>query len=170
MAVLHDLPVLVLDCQAGGATPAYGDLLELGWAITSSAAGLIVPVRSHWVTPRTARPIPRAVRELTGWSKDCLAEALPEAEVWSALHDDLKRAATASVPTPTVIHFARFELPFLRDLSERLDEGAEFPFDTVYFNASAPRLYPDLPGRNIRAPAGFLGHSPELLRRAAGHV
>ncbi len=34
----------------------------------------------------------------------------------------------------------------------------------------ATRLFPDLPRRNIRALAGYLGHSPDLLRRAAGHV
>ena len=31
---LAELRVLALDCQAGGATPAHGDLLELGWALS----------------------------------------------------------------------------------------------------------------------------------------
>src|SRR5262249_17921469 len=30
--------------------------------------------------------------------------------------------------------------------------------------------FPELPRRNIRALAGYLGHSPDLARRAAGHV
>jgi len=41
-------------------------------------------------------------------------------------------------------------------------------FSTVH--AIAARLFPDLPRRNIRALAGYLGHSTDLLRRSAGHV
>jgi DNA polymerase-3 subunit epsilon len=165
--LLHDLRVLVLDCQASGATPVYGDLIELGWAVSDGRA-LRSPVRSHWVEPRTTRPIPKAVRELTGWSKACLAEALPEVQAWAALRETM--ASLEAPVTPTVIHYARFELPFLRDLSERLEASSTFPFDTVDLHTVAARLYPDLPRRNIRALAGFLGHAPELLRRAAGHV
>jgi hypothetical protein len=67
--LLDQLPVLALDCQAGGSTPAHGDLLELGWA-TCTGGGLIGPVCSHSIVPRTERPLPRgAVRDLTGWTE-----------------------------------------------------------------------------------------------------
>lgn len=164
---LHELRVLALDGQAGGATPAYGDLLELGWA-PCAHSGLLAPVRSCWIAPRTRRPIPRAVRELTGWSEACLAEAVDEALAWRALREELARLSAG--PVPTVIHFARFELGFLRDLHERLSGGEDFPFDVVCLHAIAERLFPDLPRRNIRALAGHLGHSPELIRRSGGHV
>jgi DNA polymerase-3 subunit epsilon len=164
---LRDLEVLVVDCQAGGATPAHGDLLEIGWALCGRD-GIAGPVRAHWVTPRTARPVPRAIRDLTGWSEACLASSVPEADAWSALHDDLSRIGAR--PVPTVIHFARFELPFLRDLHERLGPADAFPFDAVCVHAVARRLFPDLPRRNIRALAGYLGHSTDLTRRARGHV
>lgn len=161
---LRELQVLALDGQAGGATPAYGDLLELGWA-RCTQAGLLAPVQSCWVAPRTPRPVPRAVRELTGWSEACIAEALDERAAWDALQE-----ALAAPPVPTVIHFARFELTFLRDLHERLGGGGAFPFDVVCLHAIGVRLFPDLPRRNIRALAGYLGHSPELIRRCTGHV
>ena len=165
--LLREMPVLVLDCQAGGATPAHGDLLELGWAI-SGPDGIAGPVRGHWIVPRTSRRVPGPIRELTGWSEACVAEAVPEHEAWAALRGDTEHWLTAP-PVPTVIHFARFELTFLRDLHERLGHGA-FPFDARCLHAIAERLFPDLPRRNIRALAGFLGHSPELMRRSAGHV
>ncbi|MDB4973652.1 MAG: uvrC 1 [Myxococcaceae bacterium] len=168
-SLLRDLRVLVLDCQAGGATPAYGDLLELGWAV-SDPTSLVGPVQSYWIEPRTERPISRPVRELTGWSRACLDDAISELEAWRALREASAALAQAGAGVPTVIHFARFELPFLRDLSTRLEPEAAFPFDTIDLHAVAARLFPDLPRRNIRALAGFLGHSPELLRRAAGHV
>lgn len=167
---LRDIAVLALDCQAAGATPAYGDLLELGWAVCASA-GEPGPVQSRFVVPRTRRPIRRAVRELTGWSEACIAEAVEEREAWALLREDMAQWTLAGrVPVPTVIHFARFELAFLRDLHERLGEASEFPFDAVCLHAIAARLFPELPRRNIRALAGFLGHSPELVRRSAGHV
>jgi DNA polymerase-3 subunit epsilon len=168
---LRDLEVLALDGQASGATPVYGDLLELGW-VTGSAGDLRFGVpESRWIVPRTGRRVGRAVRELTGWSEACLAEAVAEAEAWDALRRAGARLAAANVNglVPTVIHYARFELPFLRDLHERSGAG-EFPFDVVCVHAVAARLFPDLPRRSIRALAGFLGHSPELVRRAAGHV
>ncbi len=167
--LLRELPVLVLDGQAGGATPAYGDLIELGWAACTEA-GLLAPVQSHWIVPRTNRPISRAVRELTGWTEACVAGALPEHEAWATLREQAARIATSISVAPTVIHFARFELPFLRDLHARLEGAGEFPLEVVCVHAIAVRLFPELPRRNIRALAGYLGHSPELVRRSAGHV
>jgi DNA polymerase-3 subunit epsilon len=169
---LRELEVLALDCQAGGSTPAYGDLLELGWA-SCTGAGLAGPVWSRWIAPRTDRPVSWAVRELTGWSEACLAQAIGEREAWAELRGETARftargAAPAGVPT--VIHFARFELTFLRDVCERLDGGAPLPLDVVCLHTIAARLFPDLPRRNIRALAGYLGHSPANGRRAAGHV
>jgi DNA polymerase III subunit epsilon len=169
--LLRELEVLALDGQASGSTPAHGDLLELGWA-RCSAAGLAGPVRSRWIVPRTDRGVPRPVRELTGWSEACLAEAVDERSAWTELRAD---AAAASMPprpagAPTVIHFASFELRFLRDLCRRVDGSDGLPLDVVCLHAIAGRLFPDLPRRNIRALAGYLGHSPELARRAAGHV
>ena len=36
---LRELSVLSLDCQASGASPSYGDLIELGWGIERSLWG-----------------------------------------------------------------------------------------------------------------------------------
>ena len=158
--------VLALDCQATGASPAHGDVIELGWALCSGE-GLVPPLESRFVVPRTARPVRRAVRELTGWSEACLKEALEEGEAYRLLEAGIARFG--GEPAPTVIHFARFELGFLLDLHQRLAEG-DFPFDVVCLHAVAARLFPELPRRNIRALAGYLGHAPELVRRSAGHV
>lgn len=169
--MLKSLDVLVLDCQASGASPAYGDLLELGWAVTGAEA-FSVPTRAHWIVPATDRPVSRPVRQLTGWSDACLDDAIPPADAWSRLESDAVRAKSGE-RIPTVIHFARFELAFLRDLYEKTRgaaAGEEFPFDTICLHAIAQRLFPDLPRRNLRALAGHLGHSPELVRRSKGHV
>ncbi len=167
--MLSALDVLVLDCQSSGATPAHGDLLELGWAVTG-ASSLVVPVQARWIVPATRRPVSRPVRQLTGWSEACVADSIAAADAWSLLLADATRAAGPVRGVPTVIHFARFELGFLRALHEETSPSAPFPLDTVCLHAIAQRLFPDLPRRNLRALAGNLGHSPELVRRSAGHV
>jgi DNA polymerase-3 subunit epsilon len=158
----------VLGCQASGATPAYGDLLAMGWAFSGSE--VVSPVRDYWIKPRTTRTISRPVRELTGWSEEHLAIAHEDSAVWQQLRSELQEHAGDSSAVPTVIHFARFELGFLRELQARLEPEREFPFDACCLHAISARLYPDLPRRNIRALAGFLGHTTDLTRHAGGHV
>lgn len=76
----------------------------------------------------------------------------------------------ARAPMPTVIHWARFELTFLRAQNEAHGAGTPFPFDVVCLHAVCARLFPELPRRSLRALAGHLEASPQMVRRAAGHV
>ncbi|HEY8072652.1 MAG TPA: GIY-YIG nuclease family protein [Labilithrix sp.] len=161
MRALRDLDVLVVDCQAGGATPAYGDLLELGWARCGRDGAR--EVHAHWITRETNRPVPRPIRQLTGWSERC--EGIAADDAWRRLLAD-----APAPPAPTVIHWARFEMPFLRRLHETSGDAGAFPLDPICLHAIAERLFPDLPRRNIRALAGHLGGSADLTRRSAGHV
>src|SRR5688572_22634045 len=133
---LELLNVLALDCQASGASPVHGDLLELGWAVCRGGGLLELP-RCHFVVPRTDRPVRRAVRELTGWSEACLVDSLEERRAWQLFVDDVGRVATPGQPLPSIIHFARFELGFLHDLHQRLAPGSEFPLDVVCLHAVA---------------------------------
>ncbi|WP_206685110.1 hypothetical protein, partial [Salmonella enterica] len=75
-----------------------------------------VPPRAHWIVPRTDRGVSRTVRKLTGWDDECLAESVDAAHAFRLLYADAARARDEARGTvPTVIHFARFELPFLRE-------------------------------------------------------
>jgi len=165
---LGDLAVLCVDCQTTGATPALGALLELGWLVArpGEPSGR---ARAYWTEVPPPHRVSRIVRQLTGFDESCRAEAVPAPLAWARLLDD---AAGLAMPSgiPTVIHFARFELAFLRDLHERARPGEPFPLDAACLHEIARRLLPDLPRRNLRALAGFLGFSPELVRRSAGHV
>src|SRR6185436_20844686 len=82
---------------------------------------------------------------------------------WRELSSEAARLAMQ--PAPTVIHFARFEQPFLRALA-----GGEPPLDIVCTHDIARRLLPDLPRRSLRALAGYLGRGVGALRRSADHV
>ncbi|HEY6081617.1 MAG TPA: GIY-YIG nuclease family protein, partial [Polyangiaceae bacterium] len=166
-AALLDLDVLVVDCQTTGASPAHGVVLELGWCVVrASQPEREAEAVAHWITPPQGVRVSAQVRQLTGFQESVLENALPAEQAWQRLRELMRTAE----PTPAAIHFARFELSFLRDWSERFAPAEPFPLDAVCVHAIACRLYPDLPRRNLRALAGFLGHGLHLERRSLGHV
>jgi DNA polymerase-3 subunit epsilon len=162
---LAALDVLVVDCQATGASPAFGHVLEMGWGVARGDSG---PrgFEAHWIALPEGHTVPGEVRKLTGWQPAAAADAMAGHEAWRRL-----RAAVAQAePIPTAIHYARFELPFLREWSARFEPDVAFPLDAVCLHAIASRLYSELPRLSLRALAGYLGHSVALQRRALGHV
>jgi len=165
VGALAGMDVLVVDCQATGASPAFGHVLEVGWGVVRGDSG---PrgCEAHWIALPEGHTVPGQVRKLTGWQPEVAADALSGHEAWRRL-----RAAVAQAePIPTAIHYARFELPFLREWSARFEPDVAFPLEAVCLHAIANRLYPELPRLSLRALAGYLGHSVALQRRALGHV
>ncbi len=165
MRALAALDVLVVDCQATGASPAFGHVLEMGWGVVRGDSGPRA-CEAHWIALPDGHTVPGQVRKLTGWEPGAAGDAITGHEAWRRL-----RAAVAHAePIPTAIHYARFELPFLREWSARFEPDVAFPLDTVCLHAIANRLYSQLPRLSLRALAGYLGHSVSLQRRALGHV
>jgi DNA polymerase III subunit epsilon len=167
---LTGLDVLVVDCQTTGATPAHGVVLEIGWGVARAAPrgqpSEVRQLESHWITLPEGHRVPGPVRRLTGFEPGLVTETLAASEAWQRLRSAVNRRD----PVPTAIHFAQFELGFLRDWARQYAPTEPFPLDVVCVHAIACRLFPDLPRRSIRALAGFLGHSLELERRCHGHV
>jgi DNA polymerase III subunit epsilon len=157
---LSQLEVLVVDCQATAAAP-HGHLLELGWA-RAGATTATRPDAKLIALPDGAH-IPPAVARLTGISERMSRNGVEAHLAWREL---CSAAATLPhQPAPTVIHFARFELPFLRALA-----GGPPPLDIVCTHDIARRLLPDLPRCSVRALAGYFGRGVGTLRRSADHV
>ena len=156
---LSELDVLVVDCQAT-AVASRGHLLEIGWARAGAA---LTPPTAYLIAMPDGARIPPAVARITGITDRMMRAGLEPGAAWRAL------AATASTitsqPAPTIIHFARFEGPFLRRLA-----GGAPPLDVVCTHAIAQRLLPDLPRRSLRALAGYFGRAVGALRRSADHV
>src|SRR5918995_4399695 len=157
---LSHLEVLVIDCQSTAAAPR-GHLLEIGWArvlcttLTHAHASLIALPNGEQIPPAVAR--------ITGISERMMRDAVDRHLAWRELSD---RAADLShQPAPTVIHFARFEQPFLRTLA-----AGVFPLDVVCTRDIARRLLPNLPRCSLRALAGYFGRAVGALRRSADHV
>ena len=166
MRALADLDVLIVDCQTTGASPAFGSVLELGWGIVRASGQGLTGAEAHWIALPHGQRVPRQVQKITGYEPAFAASAVADSEAWLRLRQAMQRAPAA----PTAIHYARFELPFLRDWAARFEPESAFPLDAVCVHAIATRLYPDLPRQSLRALAGFLGHGLDLARRSLGHV
>jgi DNA polymerase-3 subunit epsilon len=171
---LCDLPVLVLDCQTTGGNPRTGHLLEVGWMEVRASARAPLPEgpRTFLLRLPPGGTIPPAVQKLTGIDDLKLESAVDPGEAWEQLAVAARGVAVLSRirPCPAVIHFARFEIPFLRAWHENHDCGNAFPLDIVCTHDLATRLLPDLPRKGLRAAAGFLGHSVPPEKRCGPHV
>jgi DNA polymerase III subunit epsilon len=164
---LKMLDVMILDCQATGASPARGHLLEVAWSKTragvSPHSSRIV---SHLVQLPPGARIPKRISILTGIEPRMMKAALPAKKVWR----HLSRVLETGGPTPLVAHYARFETPFLQKL-ETDHGGSHSPsIQIVCTHEIARRLFPTLPRRSLRALAGYFGHHTPECKRAADHV
>lgn len=165
---LGALEVLALDCQATGATPRHGHVMEIAWARVVAAAPAPAPVHRSLVALPEGQVVPRIVSQVTGLTTDELNGAPPPAAVWRALVDTVKGGAA---PFPAVIHFASFEQRFLEDWhASHSPAGAPFPLEPFCTHQLARRIFPGLPTRGLHALAGHLGLVLEEQRRAADHV
>jgi DNA polymerase-3 subunit epsilon len=156
---LSQLEVLVVDCQATAAAP-HGHLLDMGWA---RAGPTTTDAHVRLIALPNGERIPPAVARLTGISERMAQDGVDAHVAWRELSNEAARLARQ--PAPTVIHFARFEQPFLRALA-----GGAPPLDIVCTHDIALRLLPDLPRRGVRALTGYFGRGVGTLRRSADHV
>ena len=166
---LLDLSVLALDCQATCANPDKGHLLEIGWAQTSAAENgdsALHATETCLCKLPDGTDIPRHVRRITGISDEELALGCQPFEIWARLTKTAHKIAAADNMDvcPAVIHFARFEEPYLRHLHQHFSPDVPFPFEILCTHEIAKRLLPDLPRRGVRAVAGYLGYSVNELR------
>lgn len=162
---LSELEVLIVDCQATGATPAHGAVLEIGWCLARRGE-TPSELQAHWIALPDGHTVPPLVRRLTGFEERCASEALAPDEAWRRLRASVGHRETM----PAAIHFARFELCFLREWASRFEPERPFPLEAVCVHAAAQRLFPELPRRTLRALAGYLGYGLDLTRSSLGHV
>src|SRR5918996_506924 len=157
---LSPLEGVVVAGPAKAAAPR-GHLLEIGWARVLGTT--ITHAHASLIALPDGEQIPPAVARITGIAEHMMRSAVDGRCAWRELTD--QAASLTQQPAPTVIHFARFEQPFLRSL----DAGV-FPLDVLCTRDIARRLLPNLPRCSLRALAGYFGRAVVALRRSAHHV
>jgi DNA polymerase-3 subunit epsilon len=172
---LNELLVLALDCQATGANPQKGHLLEIGWIQTSAVAAVAdetSPARSFLVRLPEDVAIPATVTRITGITPADSRQAFEPADIRHELTRTARSIAAADQmdACPTIIHYARFEKPFIKHLHANEHHPDAFPFRIICTHEIAKRLLPGLPRRGLRAVAGYFGHAVPQQRRSADHA
>jgi len=170
---LKDLPVLVVDCQATGANPEKGHLIETGWMVIDGV-GSWKPSRKALFScllriPETA-DIPRKVQQITGIVPEALSDAVSPRKVWIRLCREAEKIIHFNGRCPGVIHFSRYEKPFLEKLHRKTFPDTPFSLDIICTHEIVRRLFPDLPRKGLRAAAGYFGHTVPEKRRSPDHV
>jgi DNA polymerase III epsilon subunit-like protein len=116
---LDRLEVLAVDCQATAANPDKGRLLEIGFMAGSAARHVNADTcRSHLIRQPESFTVPAHVLKITGLSEADLDLGIADSEAYHMLFEAALRVAAQnrSSRCPTIIHYARFELPFLCQL------------------------------------------------------
>ena len=176
MAVdLAHTDVLVLDCQTTGGNPQKARLLEIGWARYRAVDPIetLTPAASSFLIQLSDESrIPAHVARLTGITDAHMQAARTPFEIRDMLWTEANSiAALNGLQTcPTVIHYSRFELPFLKQLHRQQADDRPFPFNSICTHALSGRMVPQLPRKGLRAVAGYFGHSVPELKRCAHHV
>ncbi len=172
---LADLDVLFLDFQATAANPENGCLTEIGWLPwrASQPWESVEPgIVSHLCQLPEGVEIPRRVTRVTGLKTGDLEPGLPVKKIWKKLISRARKMASANgrAGCLTVIHFSRYEEPYLHYLHQKYTPQQPFLFDIICTHQLSLRLLPGLPRKSLRAMAGYFGHSVPELRRSAHHI
>lgn len=157
---LKEQRFLFLDCQTTGATPTAGNILELAWSVASFTE-VACNIKALLIAQPDEQPVPIRIQRLTGITDEDLVAASQPAAAYS----QLLACAQDYALQHCVIHYAQFERPFLKHLSED-----SFPLQILCTHQIAIRLFPNLPSRGIRGLAGYFGTAPGEMKRAGCHV
>jgi DNA polymerase III epsilon subunit-like protein len=176
MNKLNELAVLAIDCQATHSNPAVGHLVEIAWVKTHATRPFDHEIttenaQSYLVKTGKNTPLPRQFLRITGIEPAEMKEAVSRRAVWQKLHREAKESASGNMGIcPAVIHFRRYEEPYIEQLHQEFAPKAEFLFKVVCTHEIVTRLYPGLPRKSLRAVAGFFGFSLPHYRRSLHHV
>jgi len=173
VSFLKHLPVLIVDCQATGANPDNGYPLEIGWMIIRDAASwkpLPEAVFSYLIRLPEGVEIPKRVQQVTGITPEMVSDAISPRTAWKRLCRAADSITGSTGCCSAVIHFCRYETPFLQRLHRQISPKTPFPLQIICTHEIVRLLLPELPRKGLRAVAGYFGHSVTEIRRAAEHV
>lgn len=170
---LKNLKYLIIDIQASNPKPEKGSILEIGWSVFDYYRSQTQSDScSEIIQSKKGMKVPKHTLRITGLNEAMLTAGKPLVKVWGALKDQINviQKANKDEFCPTIIHFARYEKPFLDYLVENFTELETSPFTVLCTHDLSKRFWPDLPRKGLRAVAGFLGCSVEASRRSHFHV
>lgn len=164
---LQRLTVVFLDLQTSAARPEKGSIIEIGWSVSGEdqiSAFLIQPKRDDIVPERICR--------MTGIDPHLLENADKISVIYGKFTAVTRKVAKINglENCPIVIHYAKFEEPFMRQIHRAIHGNVKFPYNIICTHEICRRIMPTLPRRGMRAITGFFGFDIPEQRRCYDHV
>ncbi len=172
---LRQLDFLAFDCQATGNNPSKSHLLEIGWLVfkaDNAAATRSLQPKTLFIRLPEAYALPKRIQKLTGIETADMHDAVAADAAIHTLLGQAEKVARRNrmALCPTVIHFARYEMGFLKHHFHASDASATLPLEVICTHQIATRLMPALPRKGLRAVAGYLGYSVPAAKRCRAHL
>ncbi len=174
---LQDLEVVVLDCQATHSDPTKGAVFEIGWAKTKASEAIVSScfekrTESFLLKVPDSTKFSSPIRKITGIQVEDFSSAQPLPDIWPKLLAAIQETAALNDMSvcPTIIHYARYETPYLKSFHKIFNPDITFPFHIVCTHQIIKRLFPGLPRKGLRAVAGYFGQPVPETRRSLHHV
>ena len=155
---LSELNCLFLDGQTTGLSAATSELLELAWCASLERAA----IGSILIRPTDFAAVPKAVWQVTGLTEAHFKSAVNAEAAW--------REVMAQSAHVLVIHYAQFEVPFLKKVNQAVAGNDTLPWPVVDTYKVAQRLCGSFPSKTIRALSGHWGYELPETNRAYEHV
>lgn len=148
--------VFFLDLQTTGTNPERSHILEVAWGLNENEENESFLVAGVEISP--------TIQNLTGISSENLKAAISLESIFQKLEALLKKMEDPVA----IIHFAQFEIPFLKHAYE--SQSQTLPFSILCTHQISKRLFPNLPSLGIKAVSGYFGHPVQTLKRGGNHV
>lgn len=152
---------LFIDCQTSGLSPSQSEILEIGWSVSSAET-----IQAALVRPANLEAVTEKVWKILGMSAADFETALPAVDVWRGIVTEAKARGVVAL----VIHYAAFEVGFLRALHAEAFGESALPWPVICTYRVAGRVCDELPARTLRAMSGFLGQVLPPVQRSLDHV
>ncbi|MCG8568850.1 MAG: GIY-YIG nuclease family protein [Spirochaetes bacterium] len=171
---LIDLTYLILDIQAIGSNLDNGYPLEIGWSLWKPGVEqkeFLTNLQSFLIKLPDSLTIPRQVQKITGIKEVDLKQGMELSKVYELLSQQFLSVYKMNQSIcPLIIHYARYEKPFLDGMCQLYSEQKLFEPLIICTHKLSKILFPDLPRKGIRAVAGYLGYTTEQMRRSQHHI
>jgi len=174
---LEDLEVVVADCQATHNDPKKAEVFEIGWATTKASDSFSTDrfekkTESFLLKLPDSKKISNPIKKITGIQDEDLFTAPSLTKIWPKLLAASHATAVRNGMSlcPLIIHYARYETPFLESFHKQYNPDIPFPFHIICTHQIIKQLFPGLPRKGLRAASGYFGLSLPETRRSRHHV
>jgi DNA polymerase-3 subunit epsilon len=167
MSYIKQTKVLILDCQTTAMHPTQGHILQLGWAVSHPELADMPVCTKHILKLPENQTIPNKIKKLLNISSDSFSHAQDPVVVLKQLLDTI---VTLGPKPYVIIHYAQFELSFLRHYFSTYLQMPDLPFTTICSQKLSKKLLPNLPSYNLKALAGYFNFSVQPVNEVTSHV